>query len=89
MITTIGPPDLAHELARLTAAVEAIEKRLGIVSALIPLEPTPTPVPAKSDEGVLSPVAIFLGFVGILIGWGLGSSYARRQERSRRSRLRF
>ena len=34
-------------------------------------------------------VAVLLGVSGIVIGSWLGSRYVRKQERSRRSRLRF
>jgi hypothetical protein len=79
------------EIARLAVAVENLQRRLngdGIVS-----QERVTGAAAVSatatDSHVVSPLAVFLGAVGLVFGWGLGSSYVRRRDRSRRSRLRF
>ena len=76
------------ELARLTNAVEHIERRLDAASNRVDDPQFPPAAGADSSRNP-SPIAVFLGMVGVIIGWVLGSSYARRQERSRRSRLRL
>jgi hypothetical protein len=81
------PEDLRAELSRLTAAVEVLQRR-----SLVDLPAQQGPAPTAFADPVshaVSPLAVFLGATGIFVGWFLGSRYARRLERSRRSRLRF
>jgi hypothetical protein len=81
------PEEVRHELARLSAAIEILQRR----NLNVPVENTPVAPPGSSppDNHVLSPLAVFLGMAGIVVGSWLGSRYVRKQERSRRSRLRF
>jgi hypothetical protein len=85
--TASCPEELRAELARLTAAVEVLQRR----NIFPPSSDASTqaPLPASLDTGThaVSPLAVFFGAGGIFLGWILGSRYARRQERSRR--LRF
>ena len=76
------------EVAHLTAAVEALQRRFE--NGQRTDDPSPlTAAPSDTGSHVISPIAVFLGMVGTVIGWMLGSSYARKHDRSRRSRLRF
>jgi len=80
------------ELARLAVAVESLQHRTSGISEPSPEISSAVPTPQSTtptEAHLFPPVAIALGFAGIVIGWGLGSSHARRQERSRRLRLRF
>lgn len=81
------PDELRTELARLTAAVEVMQRR----NILGPPSDSggAAPLPATLDTGThaISPLVVFFGAGGIFLGWLLGSRYARKQERNRR--LRF
>jgi SH3-like domain-containing protein len=83
-----GGDHVPAELTRLSTAVEGLQRRLEARPA--------ADAPASSGDGagdggphILSPSAIFLGMVGVVAGWVLGISYGRKQERGRRSRIRF
>jgi len=78
---------LHSELARLTVAVENMQRRLDV----LPVTEVPSANAGSGDGSshLLSPGAVLLGMLGVLAGWLFGSSYGRRQERGRRSRIRF
>lgn len=82
---TSCPEEIQRELVRLRELLEANPR-----TRSLHLPPNPEPVePATYDRHAISPIAVFLGTVGLIVGWWGGSRYARRQERARRSRLRF
>jgi len=79
---------LQPELARLTSAVEALQRRLDSA----PANEVGAPLSSSPIDGtahVLSPTALLLGISGLVVGWLMGRAYGRRQERTRRSRVRF
>ena len=79
------PDEVKRELARLREILEATPR-----VHTVPLAPNPDPAEAAADDRhAVSPIAVFLGTAGLILGWWGGSRYARRQERARRSRLRF
>lgn len=79
---------LRSELKRLTTAVEGLQRRMDTSPTTEGALPMAT-VPADGISPVVSPLAILLGGVGLSIGWLVGSTYSRRQDRGRRSRVRF
>jgi len=84
----LGTEQVHADLARLTASVEAMQRRLDV----LPVTETAPAANSASNDGaahVLSPGAVLLGMLGLLGGWIFGSSYGRRQERGRRARIRF
>ena len=46
-------------------------------------------MPTNALESLRSVHAILLGAIGLGAGWLVGGAYGRRQERGRRSRIRF
>ncbi|HXQ21542.1 MAG TPA: SH3 domain-containing protein [Candidatus Acidoferrales bacterium] len=85
---------LKGQLAHLTTAVEGLQR--GLADARLAAEPpaatTTTTTPATPAEGSphsVTSTAILLGVVGLGVGWLMGSAFGRRQERGRRSRVRF
>lgn len=79
---------LRSDLKRLSTAVEGLQRRLDarpMTEGSLPI----AAVPAEGSPPVVSPMAILLGGVGLSVGWLVGSAYSRRQERGRRSRIRF
>jgi hypothetical protein len=95
--TPVGTTDIEQlkgQLARLTTAVEGLQR--GLADARLAAEPpaatTTTTTPATPADGSphsVSSTAILLGVVGLGVGWLMGSAFGRRQERGRRSRVRF
>jgi len=80
------PAEIRQELERLAIAVEGLQRK----NLPVPAEEPKAALPgAEADNHVISPLAVFLGVLGIVLGTWLGSRYVRKQERSRRSRLRF
>jgi uncharacterized protein YgiM (DUF1202 family) len=78
------PADLQAQVRRLTAAVEALERRLGRSSETGASETTPE---TATDPPSFSGVAILLGLAGVAAGWMLGGLFGRKPDR--RSRIRF
>ncbi|HVO25570.1 MAG TPA: SH3 domain-containing protein [Candidatus Margulisiibacteriota bacterium] len=80
--------ELRKELKRLTAAVEGLQKR---VSAVSPSNDAPAASAPSTEapEHNVSPTALVLGAIGLLLGWVGGITYGRTQDRGRRSRIRF
>jgi hypothetical protein len=79
---------LSVDLKRLTAAVEGLQHRIDswpMPEGTLPMVSTKA---AGTPAGV-SPMAILLGGVGLSVGWLVGTAYSRRQDRGRRSRIRF
>jgi len=86
--TTGGADQLRGDLSRLTVAVETLQRRLDAAPANESPMSSP-PGPMDGAPRALSSAAVVLGVLGLLVGWLLGSRYGRRQERGRRSRVRF
>lgn len=82
------PEEVRHELTRLAAAIDLLQQRR-VVEGVEGTAPVSAPTRQDPDGHALSPMAVFLGALGTFVGWWLGSRHARRQERSRRSRLRL
>jgi len=78
---------LRVEVARLTLAVEELRRRMDSQPSI----EGPLPVGDGSNQGGPSgwSMAFAFGVIGALVGWILGASVGRRQERSQRSRIRF
>jgi len=83
------PDPVQSELARLTAAIEQLQHRLDGMRSVDDLAPPVAGANDANSSHVVSPTAVLLGSLGILLGWLLGSGYGRKQERGRRSRIRF
>jgi uncharacterized protein YgiM (DUF1202 family) len=81
--------ELRGELVRLTAAVEALQGHLGAGAATGSGASHDRPVDGARDDGLVSSVSIVLGLLGIVVGWFLGGTFGRKQDRSRRGRIRF
>jgi SH3 domain protein len=79
---------LQTELARLAGAVEGLQHRFDARPMSEPGLPTTT-VFGEDPPPLISAAAVLLGMVGILVGWFLGGVFGRKQERGRRSRIRF
>lgn len=81
-----------QELDRLRERLATLESTLsGVARAASPTAVAPTavaPVMAPEDIGELGP-ALALAGVGLLLGFVIGVVYGQRQERNRRSRVRF
>lgn len=92
-LAVIATPDtvlqekLRVEVARLTLAVEELRRRMNSQPSL----EGPLPVGDGSSQSSPSgwPMVFAFGIIGALVGWILGASVGRRQERSQRSRIRF
>lgn len=79
------PEEIKVELARLREALEVRAK-----AATVPLPAAPEPgSAAAADQHAVSPLVVFVGTAGLILGWWGGTRYARRRERSRQLRLRF
>ncbi len=82
------PQELREELIRLRSA---IERKAPADKAPNPFGETasgaPGPANSSVDDHVVTPLAVFLGLVGLAIGWLSGTRYGRRTERMRRWRL--
>ncbi len=82
----VSPPmeQLHTELTRLTAAVEQLQRRLDT-------QPVADPAPSSLDGSSppVSATSVLFAMIGILVGWLVGGTYGRKQERGRRSRIRF
>jgi uncharacterized protein YgiM (DUF1202 family) len=78
---------LPAELTRLAAAVEGLQRRF---DARLVMETAATPATAPSDDDAptVSAVSVLFAMIGILVGWFVGT-YGRKQERGRRTRVRF
>lgn len=82
-----GTEQLQAEIRRLTAVVEALQHRL---DTRPPVEGVPPPVmPIEATPHSFSSGALAFGVIGVAIGWLAGSTLGRKQDRSRRSRIRF
>jgi len=79
---------LHADLARLTAAVEQLEKRLEVEPPRVNVSPLPS-LPADGPVRVVTSTTILLAAIGLCVGWLLGNAYGRRQERARRPRVRL
>lgn len=81
-----------ENLERLVESLQADVKRLLEVQAspVVP-EPTPTPVWAgvTAVDATESGSLLGLSIIGLVAGFVLGTIYGRRQERGRRTRVRF
>lgn len=75
---------LHAELTRLTAAVEGLQRRLDTQPAADPAASSP-----DSSSPPVSATSVLFAMIGILVGWLVGGTYGRKQERGRRSRIRF
>ncbi len=92
-LAVVATPDTALleklrvEVARLTLAVEELRRRMDSQPSL----EGPLPVGDGSSQSSPSgwPMVFAFGIIGALVGWILGASVGRRQERSQRSRIRF
>ncbi len=95
-VTPAGSTDVAQlqgQLARLTTAVEGLQR--GLADTRLAAEPaagTTTSTTPTTSEGAphsVSSTAILVGVLALGLGWLMGSAFGRRQERGRRSRVRF
>ncbi|GBD26140.1 hypothetical protein HRbin30_01469 [bacterium HR30] len=83
------PQELREELVRLRSLLER-EPRGDDASTKSFNEEAGAPTPPTNsslDNHVVTPLAVFLGFLGLIIGWFSGTRYGRRSERMRRWRL--
>lgn len=98
---TIAPDaqQLNAEVARLTEAVETLQRRLDAGQSGMGGEPAANPPPWGDDptkhifpspetSPAVSPVAVLLALIGLAAGWLMGSAHGRRQ-RDRRARVRL
>ncbi len=83
-----GGEPLQAELRRLTALVEALQTRLD-ERPPDPAPPLPLGAPFQEPPRAVSPAAVLLGIGGLGVGWIMGSMLGRREDRSRRPRVRF
>jgi hypothetical protein len=79
---------LHADLTRLTSAVEGLEKRLDIEPPRVSVSPLPN-LPADGPVRVVTSTTILLAAIGLCVGWLLGNTFGRRQERARRPRVRL
>ena len=82
--TPAATEQLRADLTRLTAAVEGLQRRLDTQPAADPAAP--------QLDGSGPPAwatSVLFAMIGILVGWLVGGTYGRKQERGRRSRIRF
>jgi hypothetical protein len=87
LVTAIPDAEQLHkEIGRLSAAIDGLNRRLDAnpASDAMPITDVPTEMPH-----VVSTATLVLAGIGIFFGWVMGSAYGRRQERGRRSRVRF
>jgi hypothetical protein len=92
-VPTAAPADVDAEklhadVARLTAAVEHVEKRLDVESRPVNVSPLPN-LPTDGQVRVVTSTTILLAAIGLCVGWLLGNAFGRRQERGRRPRVRL
>lgn len=83
------PQELREELARLRSLIERERRSIDSITSLT--EPDGAVGKAENspvDNHVVTPLAVFLGTFGLLIGWFSGVRYGRRRERMRRWQLR-
>ena len=84
---------LHSDVARLTATVEQLQRRLDVDAPVdAPKDSSVPPLQTSAAEGgshVLTSTAILLTAIGLCVGWLLGNAYGRRQERGRRPRVRL
>ena len=81
---------LRAQIARLTTAVEGLQR--GLADTRSASEPQVAVSTSPSNDGAphtVSPTALLLGAAGLGAGWLMGGAFGRRQERGRRSRIRF
>ena len=86
--TAVDEGAIHRELQSLRIAVERLQRRLDEYSGV----PSSSMLPTNGERQEPSSVsggAVLLSLVGAAVGWFLGSSYTRKQERGRRSRIRF
>ncbi len=79
-------PEWQPEITRLATAVEGLERRIDARASggdAIPV------APADGGGHGVSATAMLFAMIGILVGWLIGGTYGRKQERGRRSRIRF
>ena len=81
---TPATEQLRTELTRLAAAVEALQRRLDTQAVA---DPAPSSLDGSSPP--VSATSVLFAMIGILVGWLVGGTYSRKQERGRRSRIRF
>ncbi|HYD46871.1 MAG TPA: SH3 domain-containing protein [Terriglobales bacterium] len=77
-----------RELQTLRIAVERLQRRLDEHAGL-PTSLLPDAGDLSSESASISGGAVLLALIGAVGGWFLGSNYTRKQERGRRSRIRF
>jgi SH3-like domain-containing protein len=92
-VPTTAPADvdaekLHSEVARLTTAVEHLEKRLDAQPPPLNVSPLPN-LPAEGPVRVVTSTTILLAAIGLCVGWLLGNAFGRRHERGRRPRVRL
>jgi hypothetical protein len=89
-----GAENIGAELARLAAAVDALQSRVGSAPLASGVAAGERPAGATSqspgsEDTLLSPTAVLIGLLGIVVGWFLGGTVGRKQDRGRRARIRF
>jgi len=84
--TTPPGAELRSDIERLTVAVETLQNRLNSVTS--PIGATASAEGGPASDAV-SATTVLLGLVGVIVGWGLSGAFGRKQDRSRRSRIRF
>jgi hypothetical protein len=80
-------PEQWHaELARLTTAVEGLQRRIDARAAGDDAVPI---TPMDGGGHTVSAMSMLFGMIGILVGWLIGGTFGRKQDRGRRTRIRF
>jgi hypothetical protein len=80
-------PEQWHaELARLATAVEGLQRRIDARAAG---DGVAQISPVDGGGHTVSATSMLFGMIGILVGWLIGGTFGRKQERGRRSRIRF
>ncbi len=79
-------PEWHAEITRLATAVEGLERRIDARASGGDAAPA---TPADGGGHGVSATAMLFAMIGILVGWLIGGTYGRKQERGRRSRIRF
>jgi len=83
-----GTERIEAQLARLTLALEEVQRRIDARPSSEPLGPAVAVTPDTSGHA-WSSGSLALGALGLMIGWLLGGTLGRRQDRGRRARIRF
>jgi uncharacterized protein YgiM (DUF1202 family) len=80
--------ELRAQIVRLTGAVDALQNQLtGTAGGIRPVADTSSGSAGSSET--VSATTVLIGLFGVIVGWALGGTFGRKQDRTRRSRIRF